>query len=75
MPFGMTTGYGSTASIKLSGTNTILRRDVVPMEQSILNSKFLVEKEVGINKKIYLRNDKFDFEKPAEDIFEKREMQ
>ena len=65
--------YGEDREFKLAGPNTIFRRDMVPVENSLLNSNFLVGDDIGIHKKIYLRNDKFDFTKPAEEIFEKRE--
>jgi len=46
---------------KFVGTGTISNRDFIPIEQSYLNNKYLVDEDVGKNKKIYLRKDKFDF--------------
>ena len=73
-PFGAGC-YNVDKKFKLAGPNTISKRDLVPIEKSLFNSSHIVGRDVGINKKIYLRKDKFDFEKPAEEIFEKRESQ
>lgn len=73
MPVGAGFYSEENEKIRLAGTNTIFRRDLIPVESSVLNSNFIVKEHIGIHKKIYLRKDKFDFVKPAEDIFEKRE--
>lgn len=60
---------------KFIGTGSIFQRDFIPVDKSYLNNKFLVEGDIGNNKKIYVRKDKIDYMRPAEDIFEFRERQ
>ena len=47
---------------------------MIPDSESVLNSKALVGDDVGLGKKIQIRDDKIDFKKQAEAVFEKREF-
>ena len=38
--------------------------------QSIFNSRTIIANDIGSNKKIFIRQDKIDFKKQSDDIFE-----
>ncbi len=63
---------GSIARKRYFGPNTVGLRDYIPIEESVLNYKEQIMEDVGKHKKIYLRKDKIDTVKPAEEIFEFR---
>jgi hypothetical protein len=52
-----------TKKTRFSGPNTTMLRDYIHPEESIFNNKNFVEKELGRNKKIYIRRDKMVFDK------------
>jgi len=53
--------FSLSTKSKFFGPKTISNRDYISHENSIFNNKTLVEKDVGKNKKIYIRRDKIDF--------------
>ena len=50
------------------------RVDVIPVEKSVLNSRFLVEQEILPTQKIYVRKDKIHFTS-LNDVLEERKKQ
>lgn len=56
------------------GTNTITNNDEIPVEQSVLNSRYLISEYLEKHQKIYLVKEQFDFTKATDDILEQREQ-
>ena len=57
------------------GAHTMYKNDDIQVDQSVLNSRFLISDFLDKKQKIYLLKEKFDFNRASEDIFEQRDEQ
>jgi hypothetical protein len=66
LPFDLNSFDANTAHklIKIKhGANTILNKDEISVDKSVLNSRFLISDFLQKHQKVYLIKDKIDFSK------------